>query len=135
MKAIERELWAKCRLICSRSYEVNGNVYCYTCNAGPLLGTNRQLGHGYSKGALSAKYKYDLRILRWQCYNCNINLGGMGAIFWKNLESEIGKKYADKLLLECASSKGKPINAREHYNRLIIEYGSIQPSLEEIETI
>lgn len=66
--------------------------------------------------------KYDLRILRYQSYHDNINLGGNQVVFWKKLEEELGKPEADALYLECVASKGKPINAREYYTKLIEEY-------------
>jgi hypothetical protein len=66
--------------------------------------------------------QYDLRILEWQCYNCNINYGGMGAEFWHRLTVDIGKQEADALYLECAGSKGRPVTARDWYNDLIEKY-------------
>lgn len=123
MRAIEDELWRLCRLIChKRDANNQDQVFCYTSGKGPLEGQNKQLGHGYPKGALGASMKYDLRILRWQSYNENINLGGNGATFWKNLERDLGKKEADKLYLECVSSKGKPVKARDFYTELIERY-------------
>ena len=120
MKAIERELWNLCRQLTFNKY---GNT-CYTCGATGLEAHNRQCGHAYPKGALGALLKYDLRILRPQCYHCNINLGGMGATFWKRLEAEIGKKEADAMYLECQQSKGKPVKARHHYNHLLVDYAA-----------
>lgn len=129
MKAIETELWALCRSICHlRDAKWDNTVDCYTCPQKSIVGQNRQLGHGYAKGALSASLKYDIRILRYQCYNCNINLGGMGAVFWKNLERDLGKKEADALFKECNLSKGRPVNARNHYLDLIPKYKKIMES-------
>ena len=73
--------------------------------------------------------KYDLRILRPQCYNCNINHGGMGVVFWKNMEKEIGKRAADKLYLECQASKAGGTNARAHFTNLIATYKVILTAL------
>ena len=119
MKAITNELWELCRQITFNRHGTN----CYTCPQRNLEGSNRQCGHGFPKGALGAVMKYDLRILKPQCYSCNINKGGMGAVFWKNLENEMGKKAADKLFLECQRSKIGGANARNHYLYLIEEYG------------
>lgn len=58
---------------------------------------------------------YDLRILRPQCYSCNLNHGGMGAVFWKNLERDLGIEVANVLLIECQGSKGNTTNARAFY--------------------
>lgn len=130
MRAIEDELWRLCREISLRRHaNDSGEVFCYTSGKGPLEGQNRQLGHGYPKGALGAAMKYDLRILRWQSYNENINYGGNGAVFWRKLEQEMGKEAADALYRECEQSRWKPIKARDHYTRLIEEYKEILKAL------
>lgn len=118
MKSIERELWALCRKITFFRYGTD----CYTCTQKNLIGMNRQCGHYFPKGALGASLKYDLRILRTQCFNCNINYGGMGGMFRKRMAGEIGVKAEQKLFDECGASKGKPIKARDHYEQLIEEY-------------
>lgn len=118
MKAITTELWKICREL---TFKKHGRD-CYTCSQKRLTGLNLQCGHAYPKGALGALMAYDLRILRPQCFRCNINYGGMQATFWKNLERDLGKKDADFLYLECQRSKGKPVNARNHYTDLIKTY-------------
>ena len=117
LRTIENKLWALCRQLTFLKHGTD----CYTCPQKNLKGINLQCGHGYSKGALGASMKYDLRILRPQCFNCNINFGGQGAVFWKNLEAE-NKENADKLYEECRNSKGKPIKARPFYLELIEKY-------------
>lgn len=77
-------VWDLCREIKGKIEEKN----CYTCNATNLVGVNCQLGHGKAKGSLSIKYQYDLRNLHWQCFNCNINLGGMSDIFIAKMERD-----------------------------------------------
>lgn len=123
LKTLYDNLWKLCREICFvRDKNQYGEVDCYTCTQKNLSGQNRQLGHAYPDGALGVMMAFDLRILRWQCYQCNINRGGMGAIFWKNLEVEIGKDVADMLYLECQRSKGKTTNARTYALELIEKY-------------
>ena len=129
MNAITTELWALARRISFRTHaNPLGGVDFYTCPQRGLVGQNRQCGHAYPAGALGASMKYDLHILRPQCYNCNINYGGMSVVFWKNLERELGKKAAGVLYRECQSSKGYPVNARNHYTNLIREYSLILTS-------
>ena len=117
LSQLERTLWELCKRITRKRYK-----HCYTCPQRDLVGANAQTGHYYPKGALGAKLKYDLRILRLQCYNCNINFGGMGAVYRENMKREIGAEAEQKLYNECASSKGKPIKARDYYIKLIEEY-------------
>jgi hypothetical protein len=118
MKAIERELWELCRQI---TFKTHGNT-CYTCGAKELTGINRQCGHYFPKGALGASLKYDTRILRPQCFHCNINLGGMGAVYREKMKEEIGALAEQSLYNECTASKGFPIKARDHYDMLIHTY-------------
>jgi hypothetical protein len=78
------KIWKLCKEIIRNEYD---NV-CYTCGKGGLEAQNWHTGHGKAKGLLPVRYQYDLRNLRPQCYNCNINLGGMSDIFITKLEQE-----------------------------------------------
>ncbi len=118
MSAIEEELWQLCRKL---TFNIHGTD-CYTCTQRNLISFNLHCGHAHPAGACGASMKYDLRILRPQCFSCNINNGGMGAVYLKNLQRDLGKKKADALILEAQSSKGKPVKARDHYMNLIVEY-------------
>jgi hypothetical protein len=88
-KKIEDALWNECKRIIREQF---GNV-CYTCGAKGLQGSNWHTGHLYAKASLGAYLKYDLRVLRPQCYHCNINLGGMGAEFYKKMLRIEGEEY------------------------------------------
>lgn len=92
-RKLEDKLWKKCRELAFLIYPTD----CYTCPAKNLEGVNCQLGHMWAKGALSAHLKYDMRVLRWQCYRCNIHHGGMGAVFYARMLKEKGKKYMQDL--------------------------------------
>lgn len=83
-KQLQNKIWDECKRIIKIRY---GND-CYTCDAKNLEGSTRHTGHLIPKKYLPYQYKYDLRFLRPQCYNCNMNLGGMGAIYLSNLLSE-----------------------------------------------
>lgn len=41
--------------------------------------------------------RYDLRNLRPQCYRCNIDLSGNGAVFYRKLTMDKGQDYVDQL--------------------------------------
>jgi len=86
-KQLQIKIWEECKRIIKIRY---GNE-CYTCGIKDLKGSNRHTGHLIPKKYLPYQYKYDLRFLRPQCYNCNMNLGGMGAIYYDNLLWEIDK--------------------------------------------
>lgn len=95
-KKLEDKLWILCKEIIRKRY---GNS-CYTCGRGNLSGPNWQTGHMWAKASLSNHLKYDLRILRPQCYHCNMNLGGMGAVFFEKMQKEIGIKAMNALIKE-----------------------------------
>lgn len=67
---------------------------------------------------MPASLKYDLRLLRPQCYHCNINLGGNGAVFYAKMLMENGKEYMDTL----EKDKRKLVKAYDCYVQLLEEY-------------
>jgi Bacteriophage Lambda NinG protein len=111
---IQRELWELCKQIIRKKY---GNI-CYTCGRTGLEGSNWHTGHMIAKASLGAYLKYDLRILRPQCYHCNINCGGSGAIFIENMRAREGNEYVNQLLTD----RQKTVKASDHYLQLIEEY-------------
>lgn len=124
IKKLQDKLWNLCKQIIRLQYP---NV-CYTCNRVNLEGSNLHTGHMWAKASLSAHLKYDLRVLRPQCYHCNINLGGMGADFYTRMLKEKGKKYMDNL------SKERNITVKADkffYQQKIDEYSNILKELNE----
>lgn len=111
---IQKKLWELCREKASRLYKKD----CYTCGARNLVGRNCQLGHLWAKASLPAILKYDIRILRWQCFSCNIYKGGMGAVFYRKMLDENGKEYMDSL----EKNKNVLVKAYDHYLQLIELY-------------
>jgi hypothetical protein len=96
VKKLQDELWELCKQIIRKKY---GNI-CYTCDKENLSGSNWHTGHMIAKASLGAHLKYDLRVLRPQCYHCNVNLGGSGAEFYRRMVERDGKKYVDKIYKE-----------------------------------
>jgi hypothetical protein len=95
-KQLEKELWDVCRHLTRTKYE----DVCYTCGRDNLIGSNWHTGHMIPKHVLPIHLKYDLRVLRPQCYKCNIHLGGNGALYlWKWLD-ECGMAAAVALFEE-----------------------------------
>lgn len=113
---IQRQIWEECRRLKNRPI-----VDCYTCGAKDLQGSNRQLGHMWSKATLSALLKYELDILEWQCTRCNIWGGGMGADFYKRKLKELGKKR----ITELEHMRNKTIKAYDFYVELLAKYKSM----------
>ena len=90
---------------------------CFTCGK-PISGSNRQLGHFIPNSVGGALLRYDLNNLRLQCYYCNINLGGNGAVFYAKLLQEKGQKHIDTLF----QLKVQTTKALTHYLKLLEEY-------------
>jgi DNA-directed RNA polymerase subunit N (RpoN/RPB10) len=88
---LQKELWAICRKVA----EARWPSVCFTCGK-QVEGSNRHLGHFIPRPA-SAYLKFDIRNLRWQCYHCNINLGGYQAEFYRRLVETEGQEYVDQL--------------------------------------
>lgn len=120
IRKIQDELWKLCRELCQRRDENKyGEVFCYTCFAGPLTGSNKQLGHGpWPKSTLGAFLKYDLRVLHWQDARCNLFMGGMGAEFYKRLKKELGNASMTQLEADRRIS----VKALKHYGGLMELY-------------
>lgn len=92
VKTLQKKLWELCKMIIREKY---GNT-CFTCLRTGLEGSNWHTGHFIPRNA-GTSLKYDLRNLRPQCYNCNMNLGGNGAVFYRSMVIEEGQEYVDSL--------------------------------------
>ena len=117
ISVIQRKIWEHCKRIIRARYPNT----CYTCSRTGLEGSNWHTGHMFSKATLSAFLKYDLRVLRPQCYFCNVNCGGRGAEFIENMRRIEGNEYVDKIILD----KQKTVKAYDFYVDLLKEYESI----------
>lgn len=111
---LQRQIWEHCKRIIRKRY---GNI-CYTCNKSGLEGSNWHTGHMIPKATLGAYLKYDLRILRPQCYFCNVNCGGRGAEFIENMRRIEGNEYVNQILKDREIT----VKAYDHYIKILNEY-------------
>lgn len=111
---IQRKIWEHCKRIIR---ERHGNS-CFTCGRTGLTGSNWHTGHLWAKASLGAYLKYDLRVLRPQCYHCNINLGGNGADFYRKMLQEVGQEKMEEL----ERDRQKTVKAYDFYVKLLSEY-------------
>jgi 5-methylcytosine-specific restriction endonuclease McrA len=114
ISVLQKKLWVHCKRIIRAKY---GNV-CYTCGATNLEGSNWHTSHFIPKKACGAYLKYSLANLRPACYNCNINLGGNGAAFYRNMVAREGQEYVDSLF----NDKNITVKAYDHYEQLLKVY-------------
>lgn len=98
----EEKLWELCKAIIRKKYQnFDGTWTCYTSGQRIDEPAKCQTGHGKPKGALPLQFQYDLRNLKPQCYNANINLGGMSDIFISKLErEEEGLKFLEEACIK-----------------------------------
>lgn len=114
VSVLGRKLWKLCREIIRKKYPNE----CYTCGTKNLEGRNLHTGHMLPKASVGANLKYDLRLLRPQCSNCNIWGGGRGAEFLRNMIIREGQDYVDQIFRD----KNLIVKAYDHYERLLVEY-------------
>jgi hypothetical protein len=115
---IQRQIWDECKRIIRVRYK---NI-CYTCGKQGLEGSNWHTGHMLPKATLSAYLKYDLRLLRPQCYFCNVNCGGRGAEFIEKMRIVEGNEYVDNILKD----KLQTVKAYDFYVELLAKYKQIE---------
>ena len=94
IKKVQEDIWVECKRIIRARYENT----CYTCGGKNLKGVNWHTGHLIAKKYLKNYLKYDLRLLRPQCFYCNMKLGGMGALFLTNMINIEGADYCKGIL-------------------------------------
>ncbi len=119
ISVIQRKIWDCCRMIIRNKYPDT----CYTCEATnlSLRPANWQTGHMLAKASVGARLKYDLRVLRPQCYLCNIRHGGRGADFVEKMRRIEGNEYVDQIYRD----KKIIVNAYDYYMGLLAEYKTI----------
>ncbi len=117
-RIVQDLLWIECKRIVDEQFGTD----CYTCLARNLQGKNKQLGHVlWPKSVLGAYLKYDLRVLRNQCFSCNINHSGMNTEGYKRMLREEGKDYMDKL----EEDRKIVVKSLRFYENLLEEYQRI----------
>ena len=94
---LKGKLWEECKRLVRAKFDRGGYWNCFTCDRVLDEPMKAQTGHFLPSSTCGAFLRYDLRNLRIQCYNCNINQGGNGAHFYKRLVETEGQEYVDQL--------------------------------------
>ena len=117
-----KKVWEHCkRLVRAKYVKPNGTWNCYTCDRLIDEPAKAQTGHFIPSSICGYFLRYDLRNLRIQCYNCNINAGGNGAEYYKRMVIEEGQEYVDQLFLD----KQKTVKAYDHLVELLVKYENL----------
>lgn len=117
IRQIQDKIWVEAKRIVDEQFGID----CYTCGKKNLKGRDKQLGHMIPKASLGAFLKYDIRLLRNQCFSCNIWKGGNGAEFYRKMLLEQGTVYMDELLRD----RQKSVKASDFYPKLLVVYKNI----------
>jgi hypothetical protein len=114
-----KKLWEHCKRLTREKYRnKDGTWNCYTCDRLIDEPSKAQTGHFIPSSICGYYLRYDLRNLRIQCYNCNINAGGNGAEYYIRMVKENGQKYVDQLFKD----KQKTIKAYDYLLELLTKY-------------
>ncbi len=119
---IQRKIWDECKRIVRAKYIRPDRTYeCYTCRRTIVKNADAQTGHMWAKASLGAFMKYDLRVLRIQCYLCNIRHGGRGADYYLRMWEENGAEYMNQL----KADRNVSVKAYDHYEKILKEYENL----------
>lgn len=120
-KKLQTLLWKECRRVADILYKgQNGTYTCFICGR-PINGSNKQLSHLIPKSVCGAFLKYDMRNLKWCCYNDNINLGGNLAEYYRKMLTIHPQEYLDQIYRD----KQKITKSYDHYLWQLEEYKKI----------
>lgn len=99
---------------------------CFTCGLKKQW-KEMQAGHFISRAIGGILLYFHERNVHCQCFRCNINLGGNGAIYAKRLKERYGQEALDELYtLQQTLAQWTPqdyLDKIEHYKNLIKEMG------------
>jgi hypothetical protein len=123
---LKKKLWELCKTITRIRYKnKDGTWYCYTCKRLIQEPVGAHTAHFIPSSTCGGYLRYDLRNLRVCCYYCNINLGGNGSAYYKQLVEDEGQDYVDTLFKD----KNKIVKLNDHVITLINEYEEILQNL------
>jgi len=90
---LKKKLWT----VFSRFIRIRDKGKCFTCNIQKPW-TQMQAGHFIPKSTGGLALYFHVQNVHCQCFRCNINLGGNGAIYAKRIKDVYGEEKFDELL-------------------------------------
>lgn len=117
---MENKIWQLTKTVLRNMYRNHDGTYtCFTCGKVITQNKDAHTSHFIPRATCGLFLRYNLRNLRICCYHCNINLGGNGAYFYKNLILEKGHEYVEQLFRDKnILVKNKMEFYKEHYAKL-----------------
>lgn len=89
---LRKKLWK----VCSYYIRARDGGVCFTCGR-QSEGSGYHAGHYIPSSVGGIALRYDERNIHGQCYHCNINLGGYGAMYHKKMIEVHGQELVDEL--------------------------------------
>ena len=121
VKVLEKRVWLLCKELTRKTY----GYTCYTCGKENLTPFQCHTGHFRKKSLMPMQMKYDLRILRPQCPQCNLFQDGNEGAYATQLIRDHGAGYVLQIDDDIKYFKQNLFGAtesREFLQNLIAEY-------------
>jgi len=90
---LQRKLWK----VCSEYIKKRDGRICITCGKEIKPGKGVHNGHFLPSKTCGFNLRYDEKNLNVQCFYCNKNLGGFGAMYYKKMVEKHGQEFVDNL--------------------------------------
>lgn len=104
---LKLKLWNLCKAIVrAESMKQHGKLVCYTSGKILVFPKDAHTGHYITSSWCSVELRYDLKNLRIQSYDENINKNGNTLQFRENLIRDHGVEYVDELWERNKATKG-----------------------------
>lgn len=101
-------LWELCKQLTRiKCVQPDGSWICYTSGKQLIYPKDAHTGHCIPSSLCSVELRYDLKNLRVQSYDQNINKNGNPLQFERNLIRDHGQAYMDDLWNRNEATKGK----------------------------
>ena len=90
---LQKQLWK----LCSEYIKKRDGRICFTCGKEIKPGKGLHAGHLIPSKTCGFNLRYFEEQIHPQCYYCNINLGGFGAMYYKKMVEKYGQQFVDNL--------------------------------------
>ena len=105
---LKDRLWELCKQITrAECIKKHGKLVCFTSEKVLVFPKDAHTGHYITSSWCSPELRYDLKNLRVQSYDENINKNGNTLQFRENLIRDHGVEYVDELWARNKATKGK----------------------------
>lgn len=119
---LKEKLWELCKKITRKNcVQPDGSWICYTSGKIIVFPKDAHTGHFIPASLCSPELRYDLKNLRVQTYDQNINKNGNALQFERNLIRDHGQEYVDELWNRNEATKHTTYHL-DWYKNKIAEY-------------